>query len=795
MGGLTQSTGITRPANFTALFPIGTYWLPNPANGALISVVAPRPTAESMGFLRWCDDVADAYDNYTNQTIGTASGTVTLGIWADSVNGNDGFDGLAGNIITLGIGSSFTVSTLTLTKTNGFANVSAGDIIYLKAGLHVVVGYYTIITKTNNNNVVLDRSCSDNGSNLTTLTASSGPVKTLKGVQTLHDAWNGSGVLGIYFKRGGIWQGFSTTTGGSDATQTNPRGLVLGHKWNGAKVICRDYGSAAQPCPRLTVFNTILHASFSKTATYTNIYEYATTDNVAWVRHNLNIGGYDVYLKFDASGTTATNLTAMDAVPGTWYYDNTAHKLYVHAYWSIDPTVADFLEYVTQNDTNASGAVGDGIAMGDQTIAFSPNFVRLENITVEGYGCQVDAFGQNGNGKANYAIHGYLGGNSVGYIKGCTAIYCQRHSCTNTWGGAGGGGIWVVDNCQVGCTVGDGGQIIGYAGDGNPVVIARENRIVAGWLYKQSLKNAGQGYGLSHTDGVAGHNVQLALGIRNYVMPGPCQAASFLAASQIPTFTTSDDCVCFCVGDVMEVRDSSAFDSTGTRFTNNSIEVFPISGAGFINCRFKASQPAVVDPSFGWQLTPISFPNATAPGFMYNCDIEVNGPRSVPIPNTSYVFDQCIHGFNNENPGLYYGCRFHWINTIVTSGAMFNGYFNGAPSGKIAASILTTVPPARDKDDRNTYPHFAVSWKNSASNLLGNAYYGLGEVSDASAGYDQDANKLELGYVPVGNPDSKSPLIRTLLDGDKPFGRRLEYDINGIARSSTMMEIGPYAQQ
>lgn len=775
----------------------GRYRVASPANGALASVVTTRPNPEEIGMLRWSDDAVDAYNDWTQQTIGTASGTVTVGIWADSANGNDTRDGLDGLGVTLSIGSTFTVSTLTLTKTNAFTNVSAGDIIYLKSGTNLTPGYYTIVTKTDNSNVILDRSCSSNGSNLSTLTAASGPVKTLKKVQDLHDAWNGSGVLGIFMKRGGVWQGNTTTTGGTGATEAAPIGLVVGHKVNNVKIIVKDYGNPGSPCPRLTTFNLMAHASIAKTGGRTHIYEYATSNNVAWVRSILSVGGADVYMKFDGSGTLATNLTAMDLQPGTWYWDSGTNKIYFHMLTDyMDPTVGDMLEYASQNDTTYSGAAGDGFTIGDPVGSFNPDRVRVENIHVEGYGMQKDATGQNGNTKSNYAFHGFIYSNAVAYLRGCTGIYCQRHAMANTGGGSGG--IWVTDQCRMGCTVGDGLQYVSYAGGGAQVGFCRECEFTAGMLYRQSKQNTGQGYGLAHTS-AGGVMIGFLMGIRNRIVPGQCQCTGLMAAdpTTVPTFTTSSDCISFCIGDEMIMRDPTAFDRNANGlaiapYANYDGDIIVANATIWINCKLRVQQVYKVDALFGWSMTPSSKDNSSQPSAMYNCDIIVDVPASLPYQLTSYQFDNAAAAYNGGSYHNCYGCRFHWEGSSVSSIRMFTAYVNGSVHGKAAGNIFSSSPALKDTADRYTYPHAVLAWNNDASQLFGNAYCNLGEITDATAGYSNDATKIELASVPTGRPGANSPLVRTLTSNDKPYTRRLEYDIDSRPRSKVNFAVGPW---
>lgn len=757
---------IRLPSGSDGIPPAGRYRLSNPANGALTSVVTARPEAETLGFLRWCEDVADAYNDFSNATP-------TVIYWVSDA-GNDSNDGLDGLGLALGLGSTFTVATLTLFKSGGFTNVIAGEKVYLTSGTGVIPGLYTIVTKTDNNNVVLDRTCST-GANLTVLIASSGPVKTLVKVQTLHDAWNGTGVLGIYFRRGGIWRGNTTTTGGTGATESAPKGLTIGHKWNTVQIVVKDYvrstalGAAA---PRLTTFNLMAHASFSKTGLYTNIYEFATANEVAWVRMAGSDGGNDTFIKIDGSGTTATNLTAMDAIPGSWYYDTTANKIYIHALGATDPTVADMFEYGTENST-------EGIVVGDINQTFAPKSVRIEGITVEGYGMQ----GVYNTTPSNYGIHGYMIGTSVGAIVRCTVVYNNRHTCTNTGGGSGG--IWFMDNCRTGCCTGDGLCSVGYASSGGQVLVVRDTVFTAGCLYRQLQGVEGSSAMYAHSSGAP--DVTLVLAIRCSNLPGQCQITGMLYvdSNAMPTYTTSSNAVAFNLSSSLVFRDPTTFDKSTTPYPNGGgYQVNPWGpGVMYINCRAKMSFPSGGTTS-GYTMSTYSW---VAPGpLMYNCDFEFDYRinQGLNTGNTSRV-----GLFNGEGNMVYqiWSSRFAVLNGANSDANILNQYGNGSPRGVIQSSIFTGSPLAQPSGVT-----IAVSNYNNVAGLIQNAYGGIGSRTDSSKGYSNDASAVELEYVPTGRPASDSPLLVAVASPQKPYGRRLEYDIDGRARNATTTAIGPY---
>lgn len=135
-------------------------------------------------------------------------------------------------------------------------------------------------------------------------------------------------------------------------------------------VTIADAGYVADPMPIIDGSVIIANASFTKTAGYTNIYEYSYTQTYTEGYPSWWEDGVMMQFVGTVGQTLATNLTALDAAPGSFHLadDGTgsglssagAKKMYIHAGGSSDPTANGKLYEMTDPTRGGQLYVGTG---------------------------------------------------------------------------------------------------------------------------------------------------------------------------------------------------------------------------------------------------------------------------------------------------------------------------------------------------------------------------------------------------------------------------------------------------
>ena len=141
----------------------------------------------------------------------------------------------------------------------------------------------------------------------------------------------------------------------------------------------------------------------------------------------------------------------VDANPGTWWQDTTAHILYVH--FSDDSQARD------ANHGAAAGRNYEAAYVNSCNAITTANVddVRIDGVRVDGYGA--------GSGHPVYGIKGDCEGTNAQVVSGCQSYYGGNHGIGVLGGGAGG--IVTYYRCRAGLvTTSWGGAFVTYAGGG-----------------------------------------------------------------------------------------------------------------------------------------------------------------------------------------------------------------------------------------------------------------------------------------------------------------------------------------
>lgn len=542
------------------------------------------------------------------------------------------------------------------------------------------------------------------------------------------------------------------------------QGLRLGK----TKTTIKSYraaGNTSRPGSkwRMTMFQSpyataswVIDAGTTWKITDTNL---TTFGGAGWVRVVDDVGNYPLRL--------ASSQANCEATPGSWFVSG--NTLYVNPY-NGEVLNDGAITYQVVYKNYCEGIVIDDV-----------DDILVRDGWIDGYGaCTIGDTSFDA-----YGIHVRQTGSNRSVIYNCEAYYNGRHSITSTSPGVGG--ICTVLACKEGWQVNDGIATVFYSATSSQVGVIAYCTCVGGSVpttgTHYTYANTGSLY-YAHSNGTA----SFLLAYKNDYVPGPFQALGG-KFTNTPTWATLPDVACFIVGEEVPRRNKHAFDPI---WTNDGITSAggnnPDNNTWVINCKIwhcDIATPSLGDRSMG-------FPS----GNYLNC-IEIHDwteqwsrrwttNRATTGGGTAgSVYD----GYNMYYSAKLFHCPQHSGGcgiigklTNLNDGAR-DSAGNATSTGKIVASIVGMT-------EGSSLVSFIVGWKNSASNLKGNAYLNasLTDKTKTYGGYSNDPDITEISHW------SQRPGSDTSLNLASPQlveGYRLEYDMLGKPRGAVTSK-GPF---
>jgi hypothetical protein len=597
-----------------------------------------------------------------------------------------------------------------------------------------------------------------NGNDTSGNGSAASPYATLAKAQTLLAA-----NVRLRFRRGDIFY--------SNYTQ-NGLTILTPH------VTIDDWGSSANPKPIFSRFNTPYTTGQWSAVTGTansRCWQLSETASIAWLRETSSVNS--IYRKM-------TSITSVDATPGSWWQDTTAHLLYINPMADIassaNPTsgVRQF-ESVTAN-TNT------GIAIGQNSPAISVDDVLIQNIRVDGFTANLTDQGGEG-------ITGFLSGTDSLTMRGVEVYYSDRHNIANTSPANTGGGIITFYQCKYGWTASPTGRgpTVVYSPNGTQEALWHECETVGDALPIGAAPYAGATNDspgqFCHTDGAAGHNVSLMIAYGCFNRTGQWQSGIMSSTTAAPSWSDIANCKVFVVNETFNAREVSPLDAAAAPPSANVNgnfgvvgRIIPGANTAFVNCKFVSRMVFDLNP---YNQRP--FIQSSNLGVMINCSVLFDGigSQSILWQLPREMFDACT--------ATLYNCRLH-IRTYGTTQLSIGtlGSFNSPASSVSNINTFNTILSADGVGGGVGY--YSVGFGNVAANQSNNAYSNASLAHKTAAeGYDQDPYYVEVSDLPFGHPYTDSPLLSAhnqLVQGVY----RLEYDADWNPRSLSSPAIGPY---
>lgn len=594
-----------------------------------------------------------------------------------------------------------------------------------------------------------------NGNDATGAGTQALPYQTLAKAQTLLAA-----NVRLRFRRGDIFYGY-------------PAAGVAALEINVPHVTVDDYGPSAYSKPQFSRFNTPYTASnWSLTAGTANgrCWQAAENATISWLREQGVINA--IYRKMSSTAS-------VDATPGSWWQDTTAHLIYVNpngnTVAAANPSVGyRYFEGVTAN-TNAAIRYG---------FTASSDDIWIQNIRMDGWTANIADNGGDG-------IHGYNSGTDACYMRGVDVYYCDRHCVVNTAPTGTTGGITTLVQCKYGWTTSptSASNTALYAPLGGQEAVWQECESWGDMLptgatpYSNATQN--DTAQLAHSDGSAGHNCALFAAYGCWNRPGQWQAGSPSSCACPIPWTDLINCRAFVVNETFTVREPTTLDLSPSRPTTSQSGTAGI-GYGGLNC-------ATVNCNFTTRVlwmtadSDLFYTSNPSLGFMLNCSLLCDS-STITLSGAGGA-KRCI---SQGAGGSLYNCRMQVKVGGVNNYVFASQYVSNTPATTTTTLQMYNTIFAAEGADTQPFSYFAPGIGNLAANQINNAYSNASLAHKTQAeGYDQDPFYVEVSDLPFGHPSSDSPLLSAhnqLVQGVY----RLEYDADWNPRSLTTPAIGPY---
>lgn len=514
-----------------------------------------------------------------------------------------------------------------------------------------------------------------------------------------------------------------------------------------------DNGAMFSSKPRISCFRPPL--SYSEwTSLGGGVFSAPVASDVSWVR--LQEDNKSIYRR-------CLSLADCNAIQGSWFYDATMRRLYVHNIGDVPLNVSEQrIQYVLKNKN-------EGITIQDV------DDVRIDGIVVEGFGA-----GTPGDvSYPGYGIDSRISGSMRTVVTNCDVFYNGRHNITKGTGSGVSGGSLVVANCTFGATINDGINIVSYAPKGDQELIAFGNKYFTALLptgYNSFPVGGTAGSPtLVHTGGGASYSGRM-ISLDEEIVPGQFQIALLPGAGNMPPTSSIAESRAVVIGLKARSRYTTSEDQMST--SQLGVMYFGLGAEGmvFANCdvevrclwcKYLNVHPLLASAAGYWINSKVLFDfsnagnpfwwsrNATAVSSLgsdmgrftakfYFCDIEFR-----------YIGSSTTVGFSSDmlTPG-YSGYR--------SASANWRGCLKGC-------RVICEKPGNGD---------FKLAFANDGVAILGNQYP-PGAVPDGVWGFSSDAWAIPGSLDSGGGTPPRLP-GDILIDGLK-----LEYDRTGKLRSAT----------
>jgi len=551
------------------------------------------------------------------------------------------------------------------------------------------------------------------------------PWKTVAKVNTEIAAAATNANLAILFKRGEIWR-MSGLDGVNSVAKNN---ITIG-----------AYGTGNRP--QLTWFNTISQFDWSLTSGRTITYERTEASSVAWVREQNS---------FDAVLVKRTTVDAVEANPGSWYWDGS--KLYISAQSAKSP-------YTHQLPTN-SGLIYEVVYNNTgYGIACTGDSVRIDNVRVDGAGCVTTA--QN------------LGGYGIWWapvtptdccvVSNCESYYNQAHNIGTTT--TGSGGFFTAINCRAGWMSGtasvagnttSGTVYVSYAQEGGNEGLWVGNCNAAGNLPAAEVAyvtlNSAGGILMHASGGV--NIISMGLAHGTYNDTPEYQVVGLAGYANVPPWTDLADCRAWITNSRFTVRAPNAADvaAGGVTIVGNALMANNCVG---INGYLQVRSMYDASPSGnGRYAGGFSVSNQV----LINTIIDVDWQTNVPSSTSTRAL---WYGGTDTNIELYNSA----IITRVAGRSFASVGFLSGTAIKIFNSIVVGYAWV-----------MRMTTRNHTDQLKNNAYINLlpGFRTDATNGWSNDTTGVS--DPAVYSPTAVSPSTELLSASQYAVkGYNLEYD-------------------
>lgn len=594
-------------------------------------------------------------------------------------------------------------------------------------------------------------STSGNTANNGTSTAT---PKVFSDIQTIHDAWNGSGRLTFLLRNGDV---FSDTASGTQFLSLTKANVSIGRYGTAAA------GSVARK-PRLTRYQSTSTSGWTLTSAQTNTYQQAATTEVVVFREAGDVTGNLPYVR-------RQSIAEVEANERSFYWS--ANVLYVHVRG-------------TSKNPGSNGVSYEHLLLNSKGgIDTTSDKIRVDGIVIEGF-CANKANGDP------YPLHYRGDGTKTGVFTDCEMYWGPNHPAghTNNSTPAGGnnanngGSVWI--NCRWGWCVGDGSaeQFVAYSSGDGIECITIDCECIAG-----NAPFSGWGTG-KHARPCFSHGGSpgLVMFIRTRVRPGPYQAVlpSKISPNTSSPFTDMSDARMFVIGEVLTI--SPLYTAPAILTDHCAI------GADYnvlINCEYRMR---MTDTTQGGNVTSLGQPGIR--GVVLNTLVEMDF-RDMQHTSARYA---CIGSFGDGDKAnkAYSEFRFLTGNPNTRACLTYLGWAapanaNSPAVGTLHGCIISHEGPGTGRVGANNGSGYGAGGVYDASRQQGNTYIGLQQQTDVT-GWSNDAAAVEAAHAVSQPTYSGSAIVRPVVliqprSPSAPYAAignayRLEYDARGAVRGS-----------